>query len=141
MVLVQTPNPASQIDFDIRSTPSTRASAEAPSRPHADLIVSYDSKSVIFSDNPSLQLTDHVYAKAKVEEAKTVMLWLGANVMLEYSLEEASTLLSGQRDKCSEMLEEAREKGQWLKNQITVAEVLIARIYNWDIQKKKEGGK
>lgn len=90
------------------------------------------------------EVTDHVYAKAKIDNPQSVLLWLGANVMLEYSLEEAKELLSGQRDKASGMLEDAREKGTWLKNQMTTAEVLTARIYNYDIQKKKaeaEAGK
>ena len=90
------------------------------------------------------EVTDNVYAKAKIDNPQSVLLWLGANVMLEYSLEEAKELLSGQRDKASGMLEDAREKGTWLKNQMTTAEVLTARIYNYDIQKKKaeaEAGK
>ena len=38
-------------------------------------------------------ISDQVYAKAKVPVTDTVNLWLGANVMLEYPLEEAKTLL------------------------------------------------
>lgn len=39
-------------------------------------------------------LSEQVYAKAKVPPTDTVYLWLGANVMLEYSLEDAKKLLS-----------------------------------------------
>lgn len=38
-------------------------------------------------------IADQVYAKAKVPVTRTVNLWLGANVMLEYPLEEAKELL------------------------------------------------
>ena len=39
-------------------------------------------------------LSDQVYAKAETIPSDTVCLWLGANVMLEYSLEDAEKLLS-----------------------------------------------
>ena len=39
------------------------------------------------------ELTEEVFVKAKVEPVKAVNLWLGANVMLEYSLEDATHLL------------------------------------------------
>ena len=41
-------------------------------------------------------LSNTVFAKAKVPPAKHVNLWLGANVMLEYDLEEADSLLVSQ---------------------------------------------
>ncbi|GBP42324.1 Prefoldin subunit 3 [Eumeta japonica] len=39
-------------------------------------------------------LSDQVFVKANVQPTQTVYLWLGANVMLEYSLEDAETLLT-----------------------------------------------
>lgn len=39
------------------------------------------------------QLADNVFAKARVKPVNTVNLWLGANVMLEYELQEALALL------------------------------------------------
>lgn len=39
-------------------------------------------------------LNDQVFAKALIPPTKTVCLWLGANVMLEYSLDEAEDLLT-----------------------------------------------
>lgn len=38
-------------------------------------------------------LSDQVYIRALVPPTKTVCLWLGANVMLEYPLDEAEELL------------------------------------------------
>ena len=38
-------------------------------------------------------IAEGVYAKARIPKAETVNLWLGADVMLEYPLEEALTLL------------------------------------------------
>ena len=43
----------------------------------------------------TFQLCDAVFAKATIKPAvNSVMLWLGANVMLEYDFKEADTLLS-----------------------------------------------
>jgi len=40
-------------------------------------------------------VTDAVWAQAKVPQGNTgVRLWLGANIMVEYTFEEARTLLS-----------------------------------------------
>jgi hypothetical protein len=39
------------------------------------------------------ELSDNLYAKAKVKDAKTVNIWLGANVMLEYEIGEVPPAL------------------------------------------------
>ncbi|KAL0393328.1 UNVERIFIED_CONTAM: putative prefoldin subunit [Sesamum radiatum] len=36
------------------------------------------------------EVSEGIYARARVEEAESVCLWLGANVMLEYSCEEVT---------------------------------------------------
>lgn len=38
-------------------------------------------------------LSDQVYARAKLRDVDSVGLWLGAGIMVEYSLDEAKTLL------------------------------------------------
>ena len=44
------------------------------------------------------ELSDHVYAKASINKGtQSVYLWLGANVMVEYSLGEAKGLLEDNR--------------------------------------------
>jgi prefoldin subunit 5 len=37
------------------------------------------------------ELADQIYARATVKDANAVCLWLGANVMVEYSLEEVGS--------------------------------------------------
>lgn len=55
-------------------------------------------------------LADNVYVKATVEAAGTVCLWLGANVMVEYTYEEAVKLLtdnlSGAETKLGQIVED-----------------------------------
>jgi Prefoldin subunit len=38
-------------------------------------------------------LSDQVYARAKLRDVDSVGLWLGAGIMVEYSLDEAQKLL------------------------------------------------
>jgi len=113
-----------------------RLSAKMP-----DLARSLDMIELLINKSDGLkvdfEITDHVYAKASVEGAESVMLWLGANVMLEYPLEEARALLAEQKDKCAALIEDARTKTQWIKDQITTTEVTLARIFNWDVEQRR----
>lgn len=64
--------------------------------------------------------------QAKVAPVDKVMLWLGANVMLEYSYEEAHELLTKNLGNAKENLEKLEKDLAFLKDQITVSEVLGA---------------
>eukprot|EP00298_Acanthocystis_sp_HF-20_P007424 c17022_g1_i1.p1 GENE.c17022_g1_i1~~c17022_g1_i1.p1 ORF type:complete len:210 (+),score=74.11 c17022_g1_i1:24-632(+) len=90
----------------------------------------------------SYQLSDNCFAKAEVHPDNTVFLWLGANIMVEYSYQEAQELLEAQQKKCNATIAELTESCLFLRDQITTTEVNIARIYNYDVklrqQKKKE---
>lgn len=46
------------------------------------------------------ELADGVFAKTRVQGVKTVNLWLGAGVMVEYPLEEAQEVLSNNLKVC-----------------------------------------
>jgi hypothetical protein len=37
------------------------------------------------------EVSEGIYSQARIEDAESVCLWLGANVMLEYSCEEVCT--------------------------------------------------
>lgn len=83
-------------------------------------------------------LADMIYAKADVDCASGVVhLWLGANVMLEYTYDEAIELLQMKQCKNSQDLEETLEDLAFVRNQIITAEVNISRIYNWDVRRKR----
>jgi len=89
----------------------------------------------------SFQLADAVYAKAKVDCNEKVMLWLGANVMLEYDIDEADTLLSSNKTNAIKSLEEVKEQLAFLRDQMTTTEVSMARVYNWDVNRRKAENK
>ncbi|PNH02910.1 putative prefoldin subunit 3 [Tetrabaena socialis] len=88
-------------------------------------------------------LAEGVYSKAKITDAKSVNLWLGADVMLEYPLEEARTLLEENEANCRANLKTNEESVSYIKDSMTTTEVAIARIYNFDVErrrKQKEAG-
>eukprot|EP00241_Pyramimonas_parkeae_P008335 CAMPEP_0114253208 /NCGR_PEP_ID=MMETSP0058-20121206/16263_1 /TAXON_ID=36894 /ORGANISM="Pyramimonas parkeae, CCMP726" /LENGTH=180 /DNA_ID=CAMNT_0001367225 /DNA_START=159 /DNA_END=701 /DNA_ORIENTATION=+ len=84
------------------------------------------------------ELSDNIYAKARVKNAKTVNLWLGANVMLEYEIGEAQELLKKNLENCKQSLESTKEDMLFLRDQITITEVSIARVYNWDVKRRRD---
>ncbi|KAK4224564.1 Prefoldin, subunit 3 [Podospora fimiseda] len=88
----------------------------------------------------TFELNDTLYAKAKIEEeVKEVYLWLGANVMLSYPIEEAEELLESKLKAAKKSLRNCEEDLDFLREQITTMEVNVARVYNWDVvQKRKE---
>ncbi|GAB7361207.1 hypothetical protein MBLNU230_g1270t1 [Neophaeotheca triangularis] len=85
------------------------------------------------------ELNDTLYAKAHIQQTKEVYLWLGANVMLSYELQEARELLSEKLGAARTSLANCREDLDFLREQITTMEVATARVYNWDVgQRRKE---
>jgi prefoldin subunit 5 len=87
----------------------------------------------------TFSLQDTLYAKAKIKlaELDEVYLWLGANVMVAYPLDEAEELLQGKLEKAKESLKAAEEDLEFLRVQITTLEVAIARVHNWDVGEKR----
>ena len=83
-------------------------------------------------------ITDLCYAEAEVPPAPTVHLWLGANVMVEYKLEEALALLEKNAASANANLESTLEDMAWLRDQVVICEVNTSRVYNWDVVKRRE---
>jgi len=82
-------------------------------------------------------LSDQVYAKAVVPPTSRVCLWLGANTMLEYDIEEAEELLVKNLGDAKTSLEKLEDDIDFLRDQITTTEVNMARVYNWNVKNKK----
>ena len=76
-------------------------------------------------------LADNIWAKAKVPNTTgNVGLWLGANVMVEYTYDEALKLLAKNLSNAEDKIKETENDLDFLKDQITTTEVNLARIYN-----------
>eukprot|EP00451_Oxyrrhis_marina_P003736 CAMPEP_0204274110 /NCGR_PEP_ID=MMETSP0468-20130131/24999_1 /ASSEMBLY_ACC=CAM_ASM_000383 /TAXON_ID=2969 /ORGANISM="Oxyrrhis marina" /LENGTH=191 /DNA_ID=CAMNT_0051250269 /DNA_START=29 /DNA_END=604 /DNA_ORIENTATION=+ len=84
------------------------------------------------------QLADQVYAKAKVPPGNAVCLWLGANVMLEYTLDEAKALLEKNEKNANLSLASLEEDMAFLRDQITTTEVNIARVHNFNVRLRQQ---
>ena len=85
-------------------------------------------------------LSDQVYAKAVVPPTSRVCLWLGANTMLEYDIDEAEELLVKNLGDAKTGLATLEDDMDYLRDQITTTEVNMARIYNWNVKNKKDKG-
>ena len=85
------------------------------------------------------ELNDTLYTRAEIDIQKTdsVFLWLGADVMLEYPLDEAVSLLNDRLSNNQQLLKAVEEDLEFLKENITTMEVNTARLFNWDVERRK----
>ncbi|WRT64978.1 uncharacterized protein IL334_001919 [Kwoniella shivajii] len=86
------------------------------------------------------ELNDTLYAEAEINENGEVGLWLGANIMLMYPLQEAIDLLTSKLSTAKKSHEETVEDLEFLREQVTVMEVNFARVHNWDVKRRREKG-
>jgi len=83
-------------------------------------------------------LSDTAFVEADVPAPQRVGLWLGANVMVEYEVEEAIQLLTKNLTTAKANLERTLEDLAYLREQHIVVEVNMARVYNHEVRAKKE---
>lgn len=81
-------------------------------------------------------VSNNLWAKAEVPKTSTVCLWLGADIMCEYTLDEARGLLRKNLENANTTLKNNEVDLDFIKDQITVCEVNIARVYNDSLKKK-----
>ncbi|CAH0586919.1 unnamed protein product [Chrysodeixis includens] len=82
-------------------------------------------------------LSDQVFVKANIPPTENVYLWLGANVMLEYTLDDAEKLLSSNMATAKKNLACVEHDLDFLRDQWTTTEVNMARVYNWDVKRRQ----
>lgn len=81
-------------------------------------------------------LSEQVYAKAIIPPTDKVCLWLGANVMLEYTLDDAQEMLTKNIEAAKRNLSYVEHDLDFVINQFTTIEVNMARIFNWDVKRR-----
>lgn len=88
------------------------------------------------------EVSDAVYSKASIplSENQPVYLWLGANVMVELTVDEAIAQLKKSEEQAHQSMEKLRSDLEFLKDQMTTSEVNIARVYNWDVRERRKKG-
>ena len=88
------------------------------------------------------ELNDTLYTKARLPETQnqleTIHLWLGANVMLSYPVEEGLVLLREKKEEAEGIVKKCEEDLLYVRDQITTMEVNTARVYNLLVQSVKK---
>ena len=85
----------------------------------------------------SLGDTLYVDGEIKVEKpTQSLGVWLGANVMVEYAIDEAKELLNRNLTHLKKNIANTSEDLGYIREQIIVLEVNMARVYNNDVQNR-----
>lgn len=58
--------------------------------------------------------------------------------MLEYSLDDAEVLLKSNKEQAEKNIKQIAFDLAYLRDQMTITEVTMARLYNWDVKRRKE---
>ncbi|VEL29583.1 unnamed protein product [Protopolystoma xenopodis] len=82
----------------------------------------------------NFEVSSQLYAKAHIKKADKVGLWLGANVMLEYTLDEAEKILIENDNSAQVSMVDVDNALDFLKDQCTTVEVNLARLHNLSIK-------
>ncbi|KAL0212244.1 hypothetical protein RCL1_005870 [Eukaryota sp. TZLM3-RCL] len=86
----------------------------------------------------SYQLADNVSASADLDlDARKVCLWLGADVMVEYSFEEALSLLTDNLEAAKQHRSRSLEDLDFVRTQVTITEVNTSRVFNYDVKRRR----
>lgn len=80
------------------------------------------------------ELSDGIYVRAAVPSTKTVCLWLGANVMVEYTHQEAIDLLTKNLAAAQSNLADTCADINYLRDQLNTTDVNLSRVYNYHVQ-------
>ncbi|OAA49630.1 Prefoldin, subunit 3 [Metarhizium rileyi] len=86
----------------------------------------------------TFELNETLYSRANVPATDEVYIWLGANVMLSYPIDESEALLSSKLATAQTSLSHCEEDLDFLREQITTMEVATARVYNWEVVQKRK---
>ena len=85
-------------------------------------------------------LTDNAFTGARITDTSKVCLWLGASVMLEYDVNEAKEVLGSHIEQADAKLKTTLESLDYVRDQQTTMEVNMARVYNWDVTRRRKAG-
>eukprot|EP01122_Echinamoeba_exundans_P014852 TRINITY_DN6823_c0_g1_i1.p1 TRINITY_DN6823_c0_g1~~TRINITY_DN6823_c0_g1_i1.p1 ORF type:complete len:213 (-),score=50.79 TRINITY_DN6823_c0_g1_i1:96-659(-) len=86
----------------------------------------------------NFELTSGVWSTAKISNFDNVFLWLGANVMVEYPIDEAIAILEENKSGAAGKLTSTQEDLDFIADQIVITQVSMARIHNWDVTKRRK---
>ncbi len=82
----------------------------------------------------SFELSDGIFVRASIPPTTSVCLWLGANVMVEYTFEEAVSLLQNNLKAAENNLNETKDNLNYLRDQLNTTDINLSRVYNFHVQ-------
>jgi prefoldin subunit 5 len=86
----------------------------------------------------NFSLSDTVYTKAKINlERNAVCIWIGANIMVEFGIDEAVEMLQEKLVQTQAKLDEISEDLFALRGNSITVEVNMARIINHSVKEKR----
>ncbi|CAH8505674.1 unnamed protein product [Heterobilharzia americana] len=88
--------------------------------------------------NVTFEVSNQLFAHAYIPKADRVGLWLGANVMLEYDLDEADKILVENEQSAQQSLQDVDQTLEFLKSQTTTVEVNLARLHNLSVKRGRQ---
>lgn len=83
--------------------------------------------------NAQFELTDGIFCEAEADNNGEVYLWLGANTMVKYTLEEALNLLTKNLENAKKNSDTYKKDLLYIKDQMTILEVNYARVHNYKV--------
>ncbi len=86
----------------------------------------------------NFELSDGIFIRAAIPRTNAVCLWLGANVMVEYSFEEAVTLLQNNLKAAENNLRETKDNLSYLRDQLNTTDINLSRVYNHHVQNSRK---
>ncbi|EAN34165.1 Prefoldin subunit family protein [Theileria parva strain Muguga] len=81
------------------------------------------------------KISDTLYSEARIPYTESAFLWLGANTMVEYPIDDAIKLLTDQHNGIEQLIQEMDVELDWIKRQITCTEITVARLHNFTVMR------
>lgn len=83
------------------------------------------------------ELGPGMFARASIKDCGKVQLWIGANTLAEYTVDDAKLFLERKLAETKESERELKADLSKVRDQITACEVTIARVYNHIVQQRR----
>ncbi|KAI3386004.1 hypothetical protein SNEBB_009324 [Seison nebaliae] len=85
-------------------------------------------------------LSSNVFVDGEIEDYENLGIWLGCNIMVEHTLDEAHAMIKVNIEKIEKGLGEVTKTEDYIREQINTTEVNMARFYNYVVIQKRESG-
>ena len=83
------------------------------------------------------EVSDQLYSEGTIKEFDNVAIWLGANVMMEFPIDEAVQFLEKRIVISKQKIDDLQSDIDFTRKQINIVEVNRSRVYNAGVKVKK----